>query len=305
MKKNSLTLVSDIGGTNARIALLGSDHHIMHEKIYSHAEFKDLEEVFKTYMDEVEVPELTKAILGVAAPIIGDEINFVNANISFSQKKLKQKIFKEKLIVLNDLELQSLALNNLRKENVNFIGSKEIQDSAKILIMPGTGLGLAGLVKGTPIATEAGHMNIPSSNDELSHLIHSFEKNRGRTPTFEDLLSGRGILFLNEYISGKKIDLITSEQILNSSSEEGRRVRAIFSNLLAIFCRNSALMWGAKGGVYLSGSIVNTLMERISLEEFRLNFEDSPTMGNLLKACPLIHVKKANLAFEGAKTLIT
>ena len=79
--------------------------------------------------------------------------------------------------------------------------------------------------------------------------------------------------FLNNYINGKKIDLITSEQILNSSSEEGRRVRAIFSNLLAIFCRNSALMWGAKGGVYLSGSIVNTLMERISLEEFRQNFE--------------------------------
>ena len=304
MKKNSLTLVSDIGGTNARIALLSNDHHIMHEKIYSHADFKDLEEVFKTYMDEVGVLELTKAILGVAAPIIGDKIKFVNANISFSQRRLKKKIFKEKLLVLNDLELQSLALNNLSKENVNFIGGKEIQDSAKILIMPGTGLGLAGLVKGTPIATEAGHINIPSYNDELSHLISSFEKNRGRIPTFEDLLSGRGILFLNDYIGGKKIGLITSEQILNSSSEEGRRVRAIFSNLLAIFCRNSALMWGAKGGVYLSGSIVNTLMERISLEEFRQNFEDSPTMGDLLKACPLIHVKKVNLAFEGAKTLI-
>lgn len=304
MKKNSLTLVSDIGGTNARIALLRNDHNIMHEKIYSHADFKDLEEVFKTYMDEVGVPELTKAILGVAAPIIGDKVKFVNANISFSQKNLKQKIFKEKLLVLNDLELQSLALNNLSKENVNFIGGKEIQDSAKILIMPGTGLGLAGLVKSTPIATEAGHINIPSYNGELSHLIRSFEKNRGRIPTFEDLLSGRGILFLNNYINGKKIDLITSEQILNSSSEEGRRVRAIFSNLLAIFCRNSALMWGAKGGVYLSGSIVNTLMERISLEEFRQNFEDSPTMGDLLKACPLIHVKKVNLAFEGAKTLI-
>ena len=42
----------------------------------------------------------------------------------------------------------------------------------------------------------------------------------------------------------------------------------------------------------------------INTKEFRQNFEDSLTMGDLLKACPLIHVKKVNLAFEGAKTLI-
>ena len=63
-------------------------------------------------------------------------------------------------------------------------------------------------------------------------------------------------------------------------------------------------MWGSKGGVYLAGSIINSLIEKINLDDFRDNFEDSQTMKDLLLACPVIHVKNKNLGFIGAKTLI-
>ncbi len=304
MTAYKLTLISDIGGTNARMALVDNQKKTVNEKVYLHQDYEGLEEILEDFIKVTGESELQRGIFGVAAPIIGDEINFVNANISFSQKKFKDRFFKEELIVLNDLELQSLALNNLNEKDLNYIGNIQMNDSTKILISPGTGLGLAGLVKGTSVATEAGHINIPSLNKDLLNLIKSFEKEEDRTPTFEDLVSGNGILFLNRYFCSKENTSLTSKQILEASSQESRKVRDIFSLLLAIFCKHSALMWGAKGGVYLSGSIINTLMNQIDLEEFRRNFEDSPTMSELLKACPIIHIKNLKLGFEGAKTLI-
>ena len=304
MTASKLTLISDIGGTNARMALVDNQKKTVNEKVYLHRDYEALEEILEDFIKVTGESELQRGILGVAAPIIGDEINFVNANISFSQKKLKDRFFKEELIVLNDLELQSLALNNLNEKDLNYIGNIQMNDSTKILISPGTGLGLAGLVKGTSVATEAGHINIPSLNKDLLNLIKSFVKEEGRTPTFEDLVSGKGILFLNKYFCAKENTPLTSKQILEASSQESRKVRDIFSLLLAIFCKHSALMWGAKGGVFLSGSIINTLMNQIDLEEFRRNFEDSPTMSELLKTCPIIHIKNLKLGFEGAKTLI-
>ena len=303
MTASKLTLISDIGGTNARMALVDNKKKTVNEKVYLHQDYEGLEEILEDFTKVTGESELQRGILGVAAPIIGDEVNFVNANLSFSQKNLEDKFFKHGLVVLNDLELQVLALNSLTKEDVTVIGEQQLNNSTKILISPGTGLGLAGLVKGTPVATESGHINIPHI-EGLESLVQSFQQKKGRTPTFEDLLSGKGILFLNEFVSNEINGSVTSEQALMSNTKEGQEVREIFSVILAIFCRFSALMWGSKGGVYLSGSIINSLIEQINLDDFRDNFEDSQTMKDLLMACPIIHVKNKNLGFIGAKTLI-
>ena len=303
MTASKLTLISDIGGTNARMALVDSQKKTINEKVYLHQDYEGLEEILEDFIRVTGESELQRGILGVAAPIIGDEVTFVNANLSFSQKNLEDKFFKHDLVVLNDLELQVLALNSLTKEDVTVIGKQQLNNSTKILISPGTGLGLAGLVKGTPVATESGHINIPHI-EGLESLIQSFQQKKGRTPTFEDLLSGKGILFLNEFVSSEINGSVTSEQALMSNTEEGQKVREIFSVLLAVFCRFSALMWGSKGGVYLAGSIINSLIEQINLDDFRDNFEDSQTMKDLLLACPIIHVKNKDLGLIGAKTLI-
>ena len=303
MTASKLTLISDIGGTNARMALVDNKKKTVNEKVYLHQDYEGLEQILEDFIKVTGESELQRGILGVAAPIIGDEVNFVNANLSFSQKDLEDKFFKHGLVVLNDLELQVLALNSLTKGDVTVIGEKQLNNSTKILISPGTGLGLAGLVKGTPVATESGHINIPHVAG-LESLIQSFKQKKGRIPTFEDLLSGKGILFLNEFVSNEINGSVTSEQALMSNTKEGQQVREIFSVILAIFCRFSALMWGSKGGVYLSGSIINSLIGQINLDDFRDNFEDSQTMKDLLLAFPIIHVKNKNLGFIGAKTLI-
>jgi len=306
MNKELTTLISDIGGTNCRISLFTKEDGIHKERKLKISKFNSLENLFSEYLKLENIPSPDQGILGVAAPVVGDKVKFINVNLEFSQKKLKNKFFKESLIVMNDLELQALSISKLNKEDMKIFGDKDsLSKKSKILIRPGTGLGLSGLIAGNAIATEAGHLNIPQETEELTYLSSRFSQIYKRSITFEDLLSGKGILFIHKTLSGKELINRTSEEILLDSFDNYCvETKRIFTYTLALFCRYAALMWGAKGGVYLAGSIVNTIFQEVDMVKFREVFEDSTTMKDLLLTCPLVHVKSKNLGFKGALRLL-
>ena len=59
---------------------------------------------------------------------------------------------------------------------ISYIGEKKLTEGPKILVAPGTGLGLAGILGETVIATEAGHINISDKHlrPDLRAIIDRF-----------------------------------------------------------------------------------------------------------------------------------
>ena len=89
-------------------------------------------------------------------------------------------------MVLNDLELQAYGLEAVIENDIIKIGSvKEEKKGSKVLISPGTGLGLAGIVNKEVVFTEGGHLEIPSNVQDFNYIFKKFEKERKRLPTFE------------------------------------------------------------------------------------------------------------------------
>jgi glucokinase len=64
-----------------------------------------------------------------------------------------------------------------------------------------------------------------------------------------------------------------------------------------------ALVWGANGGVLLSGSIVNSLLLEEDFTEFRKTFEDSETMKDFMQSVPLAIVRVEDIGFAGGLEL--
>ena len=92
--------------------------------------------------------------MGVAAPIIGNEINFVNIDFSFSVKEIEKSFFPGGLRLFNDVQLQGYALNSYPNDKLKSVGvRKSFPKGPKILINPGTGLGLSILNNGKSLAT--------------------------------------------------------------------------------------------------------------------------------------------------------
>jgi len=304
-----MILLADIGATNARFSVTTDCHQYEHSDNLQVVGFDSLEELCNDYLNRYQLAnKVNKAVIGVAAPIIDDEVSFVNANISFSIQGLKKQLFKEGLVVINDLALQAHAIKGLEKNEFSFIGlNKQQVNGPKLLVSPGTGLGLAGITAQEIISTEAGHLNIPQKEikHDLKKIIDTFDSTNNRVPTYEDFLSGKGISYFYEVLSEGKGANLSAEEILNNKdmNEICTNTKDLLIYLLGSYLRYVALVWGSTGGVYLSGSIVNSLITKDTHQTFREVFESSETMQDLLKAIPLILVTIDDIGFRGALEL--
>ena len=124
MKESNCILIAELGATNARIALTKDGTTLIGSKEYLLNDFSTVDHLFEVYFEEIE-QKATKAIIGVAAPVLGEEVRFTNNNIMFNQRILKDKVFSKGLKVMNDLELQAYALEDLGDEEVLRIGEVE------------------------------------------------------------------------------------------------------------------------------------------------------------------------------------
>ena len=301
-----MILIADLGATNARFCVTKDCITFNIKANYQINNFDSMEEICLAYLEDKGLKDINKAVIGVAAPILGDKVSFVNTSLEFSIENLEKKIFSGGLIVVNDLELQAYALFNLKAGDLSYIGHKNLTEGPKILVAPGTGLGLAGILGETVIATEAGHINISDKElrPDLKVIIDRFTEENYRAPTYEDFMSGEGIIYFYETISGKKNLKLSSEEILSARGDKySLQTIDLLNYLMSSYLRYMALVWGARGGVLLSGSIVNSLLLKEDYQEFRNTFEDSETMKEFMRTIPLAIVLIEEIGFVGGLEL--
>ena len=241
--------------------------------------------------------------MGVAAPITDNQINFVNIDFSFNAKEIEKKFFPEGLRLFNDVQLQCYALNNYPKNKLKSVGSnKNFPKGPKILIIPGTGLGLSILINGESIATEAGHLNIPNISNEIQHLLEDFKKENKRIATFEDLLSGKGISYIYGFLSQEYNHNYSNEDILNNVIDDAfcDQTKILLIKIFAFFAKYTALITGSSGGVYLAGSLSESLLKDNDFLEFRSIFEKSKKMNKYLSNIPVFLISEKDLGYMGA-----
>lgn len=301
-----MILVADLGATNARFCITEDSLSFSHEASYQINDYESIEKLCWAYISDKGLNGLNKAVIGVAAPILSDHVSFVNANLEFSIKKLEENIFSEGLIVVNDLELQAYAIFNLQSEDLTYIGRKRLSEGPMILVAPGTGLGLAGIIGDTVISTEAGHINISDKvlKPDLKKIMDRFVRENKRAPTYEDFLSGKGISYFYETLSeGSELCFSNEEILSNRENKHCLQSINLLNYLLSSYLRCVALVWGSHGGVLLSGSIVNSLVLEEDYQEFRDTFEDSDTMKNFMQSTPLAIVRINDIGFAGGLEL--
>ena len=302
------SLLADLGATNARFAITEDGLSYHNPKELKISEYNSMRDLCMGFLSSIKTTNIRRAFIGVAAPVIGDVITFVNCDLEFSQSELKSSLFPDGLKVVNDLALQAHAVNLLEEVELEAIGQNfSDAEGPKVLVMPGTGLGMAGIVNEEVVSTEAGHLNIPAKikKENLDQIIEVFRHQVGRMPTFEDFLSGKGLNFFYCVLSGQDKCSLTNEEILLNYNTDAicLEVKESMNYLFAAYLRYIALAWGALGGVYLAGSITNSLLFDIDNNKFRQIFEDSETMNSLLKVTPIFRVRPQDLGFRGALKL--
>ena len=307
-------LLSDIGATNARFALLMPDKRIHREANMRGLDYETLNAAIDAYLATVPREEHPReAAIAVAAPVIGDTITMMNSPWSFSIEALRQTYGWPVLHVVNDFVGNALAVPFLQEADIVQVGEgKPAEGEAIAVVGPGTGLGVAGLIRcggqWTPIAGEGGHATLAALDSREAGIIDILRRQYAHVSA-ERVLSGPGLVNLYDALcelAGKPAGPLTPERITDlypGCDPQAREAVMMFCAMLGTFAGSVALTFGARGGVYIMGGIVPKILGTFLQSSFRERFEFRGRYRGYLAEIPTCVVTRPNPAFLGLATL--
>lgn len=311
MSTPGLALVGDIGGTNARFALVdlaAPTIELRDSKSLPNAQFASLQHAIEHYLASVQATP-THAALAVACPVGNDEIRLTNRAWSFSRSELQRTLGLTELRMINDFGAVAWAVPALAEEHlVTLHGDPHAPLQGPISVLgPGTGLGVALLVGRQDngwqvVETEGGHVSFAPIGDEERAIAAWLTAQHGRTST-ERLLCGRGLSEIDLVLRGGAVlptmSLLPGESslqrptlrepaeivaaALDGHDQAARRALARFCAVLGSVSGDCALIHGARR-VVIAGGIVPRFLPFLRSSAFRERFLAKGRMATLLES---------------------
>ncbi|NVN56724.1 glucokinase [bacterium Scap17] len=309
-----LALVGDIGGTNARLALVQpGSHTLQHIQTLACAEHAGLEEAIQAYyrmlgLSEAEQP--VEACLAFACPVHDERVSMTNNHWTFLKREVRDSLGLERFKCLNDFTAMALGVPHIEASERLAIGEELTEGSGdaaspRLVIGPGTGLGVAGLVRGThnwiPLATEGGHASFAPTDEIEDGLLGIFRRRHGRV-SVERLLCGQGMLEIYQALGelrGMATPLDSAASVSQAAhaaavqDEASIRSEALaleavmrFMKILGAVAGDAALTLGARGGVYLCGGVLPRNLDLLMRSDFRHAFTDKNRLSRYNAAIP-------------------
>jgi len=333
---SSFVFGADLGGTNTKIAVAGVKKDSV-ELIFS-LFFKSSEiTFFSTALQEcINIAkakfdiDFSNGCIGAAGIVSEDKknVSLTNQTMKINTDELIKKTGLKKVLLINDFEAVGYGINLL-----NFQNEKEVypirnnlenisSNKTRAAIGAGTGLGKSILVFDeknnfyNPVSSEGGHSDFPIYSDFEKELVN-YIKNKRRIAeplTYDELLSGRGIEIIYQFLREKKSDNITkyTKEIDASKDktpliakyknldETCKEVFSIFTIFYARCAKNFVLECLAMDGLFIAGGIAAKNKEIFNSKEFFSEFENVYQYSNFLKKISVFVILDENIGLKGA-----
>jgi glucokinase len=251
------------------------------------------------------------AAFAVAGPVVGDTIRLTNAPWTFRREELKDKLGLGELLILNDFEALAHALPHLESSELHQIGgAAPVEHAPKVVLGPGTGLGVAGLVWSpagwTAVASEGGHVSFAVEDAREFAMLEHLVRGRERL-SVEHAVSGPGLAETYRVLAemaGRPVDPVEAPEVVQRALGGdlfAQEALARFAIWLGRFAGDAALFLGARGGVYIGGGIAPKMVDALSAGTFRRAFEAKGRMASYLKPIPVyVILTGTKAALKGA-----
>ncbi len=307
-------LIADLGGTNlrvGRIAEAGAPTEIV-TKIRV-ADFAGLDDALASAIGTTESTPPQTAIVAFAGPFISGPMRLTNHPWDIDPHRLCDRLGLSELVLVNDFAAQALALPGFSASDIRQIGGgTAVGEAAKLVLGPGTGLGVAGLVPSacgwTPVPGEAGHVDLAPGSAEDNPIWRHLHAAAGRVSA-ETVISGPGLLRLYRAVARDEgaEPVLATPQSVTAAAAAGDRLAArtldIFTRALGRAAGDLALVFLARGGVFLSGGIAPKIVPWLETAGFRDAFEAKAPHGAIMRDIPVFVVTASEPALDGLAAL--
>ncbi|MGQ0702424.1 MAG: glucokinase [Gemmatimonadales bacterium] len=318
-----LVLAGDIGGTNARFALVELGTESTPRIVASHDQpsrpAPGLLPLVEGFLAKTGArPE--RACLAFAGPVLGDRVTLTNLGWTIDRAELREQLGLPHLILINDFLAAGYAVPLLGDPDLLTLQEGRPNPAGAIaLIGAGTGLGEAFIVQcnGRPLVqpSEGGHASFGPDSPRTWALL-SWLKERHEHVSWERVLSGAGLIGLFEFVAagretilegplraemagGDPAEVITRYGISGADPLAEEAVD-FFVELYGAQAGNLALTVLATGGVYLAGGIARAIAPKLAQGEFVAAFRNKGRLAPLLEQIPVRVILNPDVGLLGA-----
>lgn len=305
-------LVGDIGGTNSRFALIEKPNaEIKHFGSTKNAEFSSIQDVIEeSVLSKIDQRPKT-LILAVAGPTGNPEgIKLTNCPWDINPNLLLESLELNEIIAISDFEAQALAaIATDKSEHMLIKPGKDRPTSAKSVLGPGTGLGLAGMIycdgEWSVMPGEGGFVDMgPRTARDVDIFKAAFGQiERGAAELF---LSGRGLTNLYNAICkadgiDRRIDdpAEVTAAYKAGNDDVAQETMQLFATYLGRYASDAVLIYLARGGIYLTGGVAQKLGDVIKTPFFLEAFADKEPYSDLVADVPVYLMTEPLIALTG------
>ncbi|KLK94221.1 hypothetical protein AA309_04485 [Microvirga vignae] len=310
-------LLGDIGGTNARFAVLpapGEPVHLLPRTLT--ADTPDPVGAITIALQGYEGAAPRSAMIAVATRVDAPAIRLTNASWVIDAEAIGKALGLERVTLVNDYTPVAASVTVLSEEKGDLapIGSGRPEAGARVVLGPGTGLGVGALVpvedRLAIVATEAGHIEFGPSTEEEAALWPHLERVGGRVSA-EVVLSGPGMFRIAKAITAHRCvtcPYAKPNDVLTAAREGDEMAQAaldLFARWLGRYAGDMALTFESSGGVFIAGGIAPRMVDILQSGGFREAFDHKAPHEAWARKVPAFVIVNAEPALQGLAALVT
>ncbi|GGA42880.1 glucokinase [Dyella nitratireducens] len=310
-------LAADVGGTHARIGLIAFQPGqgvpaTLAYRVYKCADFSSFDAIVRAFCDAFSV-EPQRLALACAGFLHEGEVVNNNLRWPIVPADLEKTLALSEVKVLNDFEALAYGTAYLDPASAVTLHdprrNKQAEEGPVVVVGPGTGLGVAVRLPGSPpqvLATEAGHIQLAARVGREQTVLGELVAPDTHIP-YDSVLSGPGLLRLYQAVC--RLDGVPCEchepAAITAAACDGTNAQAVetlqlFCGWLGSFAGDLAMLYGATGGIYVAGGFLSRMTGFMAKSSFVSRFLDKGVMRPFQQTVPVHVVDHAQLGVIGA-----
>lgn len=301
-------------GSHVNLALADPGHRPQLAEQYECTGRGDLDGAIRDFLSRKDNPRLKGAAVSSRGWEDGGIIHLPEGNMTLSRAELRELLDVQRVNLVNNFVARALAIPTLKRNERSKICGGDNADEAVIAVLgPHYGLGLAALVADgaggwMALPGEGGHSDLPVKTDWEWAVLKVLQQRYGHVSR-EMGISLNGLCAVWEALSlieGVPVPQAEAAQVVAQARAGDRRALeavGMVTDWLAAMASDIALIMGARGGIYLTGALLDLLDDLFDAERFCRGYVNKGGLTEYVSEIPVFRTTARQMEITGLATL--
>ena len=315
-------LAGDVGGTNARLAIVEMDDagaRTVAERDYPSGDYDGLATIVEKFLADTGAAA-ERGCIAIAGPVVDGRAQATNLPWTVDGDALGRAARVAHFGLINDFFAVGIGIDLLGAEDVVTLQRGQPAARGPVgYLGAGTGLGVGfRLWSGDGYRvypSEGGHVDFAPRSDVQQELLRFLRDKYGRASN-ERILSGNGIADLYRFLAldagaaanpaieremnERDPAAVVTDHALAGDDMLCVRAVELFVRVLGAVAGNLALVAVATGGIYIAGGIAPRIVDKLTGSAFLEAFNDQGRLSTLVASAPVHVITNTKVGLLGA-----